>query len=235
MSVRVALAALAASSVVLLPAAPADARSCAPVRPEPAPSVTLPAGTTETAINWTRVSRVTTYGDDAVLEGQVVTEDGALGGADVELWARPAGADWRRVSVATSDEKTGVFEFGCVMPDRTTAYRVEYHGDLMTAPSSASRTVKVVRDLVEALRRTDAARFVHEGSINPEYRGPVLLQHRVGDGRWRVAASETAQRSRWSFPIDVSGLRGEHSYRVVVPGDASYARSVGNTWRITVR
>lgn len=220
-----------------LPASPAAARSCPPPPPPAAAPPSAPVLAAPTQIHWTRVSRLLVHGSDAVLEGQVVTEEGALGGVRVDLYARPAGAtDWTRVSGTTSDDDTGVFSFGCVMPGRTTTYRVEYAGDALHAPSRDDRTVQVARSLDEDIRRTGPATFVLDGTVSPRYRGPVLLRHRPEGGGWTVVARRTADpRSQYAFTVDVSRLRGLHEYQVVVPADGAYARSTGTRWRISVR
>lgn len=232
------LALAAAAATLVLPVSPSAARTCAPEPPAPpATTTSVPVLAAATQIRWTRVTRTLTYGADAVVEGQVVTEGGALGDARVELYARPRGAaSWSRVGSATTDAETGVFSFGCVMPPRTTAYRVEYAGDGLHAASRSTRTVRVARAFVEDMRRSGAAAFRLDGALSPEYAGPVLLAHRVGDGRWTVIGRDRAdRRSHYGFTIDVSRVRGVHEYRAVVPAGDGFARSTGGGWRITVR
>jgi hypothetical protein len=197
----------------------------------------VPVLAAPTEIHWTRATRTVTYGADAVLEGQVVTEDGALGDARVDLYARPHGAaSWSRVGSATSHAETGVFSFGCVTPERTTAYRVEYAGDGLHAASRATRTVRVARAFVEDMTQTAPTAFRLDGAVSPQYAGPVLLEHRAGDGRWTVVdRSRADRRSHFGFAIDVSRLRGAHEYRAVVPADDAFTRSTGGRWRITIR
>lgn len=234
-TIRAALAgltaALLATVVLVLPGQPALATSCATNPRVVTPAA--PVGLVETEVRWTRVTKRTTYGEDVVLEGQVVSDGRALGDEQVELWAQPAGSQWQRESSTTSDPKTGVFSFGCVVADTNTRYRVVYPGSGLYAASEATRRVRVARDLTEEVRQTGPTTFVHRGTVNPRHRGQVLLQHRAGDGPWRVTARSTG--SRWSFRIDVARLRGEHAYRVMVPGDPRYVASRGGTWRVTVR
>jgi len=229
------LAVTLVAALVVLPAPPAAARTCAPVPPEAGAGASVPVLATPTRIHWTRVTRTLTYGADAVIEGQVVTEDGALTGARVDLYARPSGAaSWTRIAAATSDDETGVYSFGCVVPERTTAYRVEYAGDALHAASEATRTVEVARAVLDDLDRSGAARFRLVGGVSPRYAGPVLLQHRAGDGRWAVVGRDRAdRRGRFSFDIDAARLTGAHDYRAVVPAGDGYVRSTGTTWRIT--
>lgn len=235
---RLALGSLVVVTAALLaaPATPAAARTCAPLPPDPAPATGVPVLAAPTEIHWTRVTRTLTYGADAVIEGQVVTEDGALGDARVDLYARPSGAaSWSRVAVAASDSETGVYSFGCVLPERTTAYRVQYAGDALHAASSSTRTVHVARSVTDELSRSGSAAFRLDGAVSPRYRGPVVLQHRAEGGRWAVVGRDRAERSRFGFTIDVSRRRGAHEYRAVVPAGDGFTRSTGTRWRITVR
>lgn len=226
------LAVTVMAALVVVPAPPAAARTCAPP-PEPVAAASVPVLATPTEIRWTRVTRTLTYGADAVIEGQVVTEDGALSGARVDLWSRPGGAgSWSRIAAATSDDESGVYSFGCVVPERTTAYRVEYAGDALHAASTATRTVEVARAVTDELDRTGPATFRLVGSVSPRYAGPVLLQHRAGDGRWTVVGRDRG--ARFDFAIDATRLSGAHEYRAVVPADGDYVRGTGTRWRITV-
>lgn len=237
-SARLASGALAASLLVallVLPAPQAAARTCAPP-PGPGTATSVPVLAAPTQIRWTRVTRWLTYGAEAIIEGQVVSEEGARGGARVDLYARPSGAgSWTHIAAATSDDESGVFSFGCVVPERTTAYRVEYAGDGLHAPSSATRTIDVARAVLDHLDPAGAARFRLTGTVSPRYAGLVLLQHRAGNGRWTVVDRDRAdRRARFDFDIDVTRLSGAHDYRAVVPADDGYLRSPGTRWRITV-
>ena len=230
MTIRAVLAVLVAASALLVPTLPAHGTSCVPAGSET--STPLPAGLTATELHWTRVTQRTTYGNDAVIQGQVVTSDGALGDADVHLWSRPGGGDWTYQGTTTSNADSGVFAFGCVLPTVTTDYRVEYHGDVLHAATEATRTVRLARFVDDAMRRRGGTRFAHTGTVSPDYTGPVLLQHRRGEAAWVTVARRTTRDSAWRFTVDVAGLRGRHSWRALVPPGDGFTRSLGTTWKI---
>lgn len=231
---RAALALAAAVTALLVPVGPAAHAVTCPPQAAPSSSA-LPVGLVATEVRFTRVTRSTTYGGDAVVEGQVVTSDGALPDAEVHLWQRPHGGRWSYHGSSTTDPETGVFSFCGVLPERTTDYRVEYHGDVVHAASRTDHTVKVARRLDDTMRRTGATTFAHEGEVAPAYAGVVLLQHRAGRGPWTTTGRQRAEGSRWSFRVDVAGLRGRHAWRAVVPAGDGFVRSSGGAWRITLR
>lgn len=203
-------------------------------------STGLSIGLNETAIRWVRWNTRVVYGDSATLAGQVVTQDGAIANATVNLLARPAGSqDWTTVASASTDPDTGVFSFTCLEPTRTTEYRAVYHGSVLYAGSEGVRTVEVARRVPDAMTQVASAGFRFEGSVEPRYAGRrVLLQRKsCASCRWgTVSGTDANTRSGWLFPIDVSGFTGDRWYRAVVPEDASYARSYSaRTWRLSHR
>jgi hypothetical protein len=247
MLLRLSTALAAAAACVLVPlSSPAAARTCAPPPPVGATSAlheaapATPLVSTQTSIHWTRASTRVTYGETALLEGQVVTEDGALTGTDVDLFARDSDdQEWIPVDSTTSDADTGVFTFGCLFPEGTTTYRVVYGGTLRYASSEGTREVLVTRWLPDSLQQVSPYRFVFAGSVEPRYDGRVTLQRRACRScAWeRVAVDETDARSGWRFRIDVSRLRrGVYGYRAVIVADDRFARSRSDrVWRIRVR
>lgn len=236
---------VAATASVLVPlSTPATARTCAP-GPPPAtspirpPGVDAPLTTTRTSIHWTRVSERVTSGEAAALEGQVVTEDGAVTSADVDLLERRRGdSGWSLVASTTSDPDSGVFAFGCLVPEWTTSYRVAYAGTLTYAASQSTREVAVARRMPDSMRQVSPSRFVYSGSVAPRYAGRVTLQRRSCPAcAWKsVATDPTDDRSRWRFVVDVSRLRGKPAYRATIPAHDRFARSFSDhVWRVTVR
>jgi hypothetical protein len=198
----------------------------------------LPPRIEETQIRWTRWHSRVVFGGSAVLEGQVVTDDGAVSEATVDLFAREAGSqDWTRAGSATTDPETGVFSFDCLRPVATTDYRAAYDGTLYYAGSHGDRTVQVARRVPDAMEQVAPNRFRFTGSVQPRYVDrPVLLQRKsCPDCRWRtVVTRETSALSQWRFTIDVSELVGERWFRAVVPKDARYVRSLSDrVWRFT--
>jgi hypothetical protein len=208
---------------------------------ELAPAVSdLPPRMEETRIRWTLWHIRVVFGGVAVLEGQVVTDDGAVSEATVDLLAREAGSQkWAPVGSATTDPETGVFSFGCLRPVATTDYRAVYDGTLYYAGSQGDRTVGVARRVPDAMEQVAPDRFRFTGSVQPRYEDrPVLLQRKsCSDCRWRtVARRDTSTLSEWRFTIDVSQIAGQQWFRVVVPPDERYVRSLSDrVWRFTRR
>lgn len=239
----VASATVAASLAVLPGQPPAEGMSCAPGPPRTmAGAVPVVAHASpvaqETSIRWTRLSRRIVFGDVAALEGQVVTEDGAVGGAEVDLYSRTSAArDWMHVASTTSDDDTGVFAFGCLYPRRTTEFRVVHEGSLLLGRSSGDRTVGVARLMPDDMEQVGGSRFVFRGSVAPRYDGFVTLERRTcAECAWRDVEVTRTRESRWRFAIDVSGLDGVVAYRAAIAADHRFARSLSDrTWRITVR
>lgn len=220
------------------PGETAPACSPGPARPATAVEVETPAptGVRETRVHWTRWSTRLVHGERATLHGQVVTDDGAVPGADVDLLARPAGADaWREVASASSDPDTGVFAFDCVPAEATTRFRVVYRGSLLHAPSRAERTVAVARWVPDRMvPKPSGLRLV--GSVSPAYAGrPVLLQRRTCQTcTWKVVDRRAADSdSEWRFRVAVP-RSGAWGYRVKVPADARFVTGYGDhVWRVT--
>lgn len=195
-------------------------------------------GLTGTEIHWTRWSRWVVYGGASTLEGQVVTDDGALREAEVELYARRRGADrWRSVGTAVASPETAVFSFRDHEPSATTDYRVVFAGDLVYAASEATRRVPVRRRVRDRMRRVDPTHYSLRGSVAPRYRDRrVRLQRRTCRRcAWStVATRDTDGRSRWRFRVDAPDRRHRTwYYRAVVPRDAHFARSYSDrVWSI---
>ena len=198
----------------------------------------VPLGLEDTEVRWVRWHTRVVYGDTATLEGQVVTQDGAVPDARVDLLAKEAGAqDWVTVDSTTSDSDTGVFSFTCLRPTRTTAYRAVFHGTLLYRGSEGDRTVEVARRVPDAMTQVAPDRFRFEGSVEPRYaERPMLLQQKSCSscGWGTVSRTTTTARSGWRFTIDVSGFTGSRWYRAVVPADDLYVRSYSlRSWRLT--
>lgn len=226
-----------------IPQASASACATPPSRPGPTAPVAAVSGSaspvaSDTRIQWTSWAARVVYGQSAGLSGQVVTEDGAIADADVELYAREAGAaEWVALGSAHTDPDTGVFAFECLEPRLSTAYRVVYGGSLTYQASQARRTVQVLRRVPDAMVQVAAERFRLSGSVQPRYaERPVLLQQKeCQECKWRtVQRTQTDARSRWEFTFEFPGHAGRRWFRAVVPADESYARSNGDhVWRIT--
>jgi hypothetical protein len=222
----------------------ANAGTCVPPpaaqRPAAALASTVPGtnGIESTSIRWVRWHKRVTYGDTATLDGQVVTEDGAIADATVDLFVRESGEeDWRHTQTATTDPETGVFSFACLEPVVTTEYRAVYHGNLYFGSSQGTRKVGVARRVPDAMKQVSTERFRFSGSVEPRYQQqPVLLQRKACPTcRWRtVTRKSTTDRSRWSFAIDTSTFSGRRWFRAVVPADEQHVRSVSaRAWRLS--
>ena len=197
-------------------------------------------GFADSSIRWTRWSSLVTYGDHAALAGQVVSGDGAVSSAAVDLYEREAGAEgWELVASTRSDPDTGVFEFGCLVPDPTTDYRAVYDGDLYHRESSAERRIRVARSVPDRMRQVSSHAFRYAGGIRPRQRGVrVVLQTRTCRRcSWRSTDRDvTDRRSAWSFRIDADRFTGRRWFRAVVPAGDGYVRSLSQrVWTITSR
>jgi hypothetical protein len=200
----------------------------------------VPSGVYATSIRWVRWHSRVRYGDTAVLEGQVVTQDGAVPDAAVDLFAQEAGSDeWVPVGSATSDSDTGVFSFGCLRPAMTTDYRAVYQGTVLYSGSQGERKVEVARRVPDSMTQVASDRFRFQGSVQPRYTArPVLLQRKsCSTCRWTtVGRTSTNSRSGWRFLVDVSGFTGRRWFRAVVPGDQHFVTGYSDrTWRLTHR
>lgn len=209
----------------------AAARVMAP-RPVAARDVGAVPGAMATRIHWTRWTRRLVYGASTVLQGQVVTEDGALPDAEVDLYARRAGARrWRLVDTAVSSSDTAVFAFAGHEPSAVTDYRVVFDGDVLYAGTEATRPVRVARRVRDVLRRLRGDRYALRGWVAPRYRHRRIVLQRQTCRRcaWStVAAERTSGRSRWRFRLTGPTGRGTWHYRAVVPRDGRFVRSYGD-------
>lgn len=204
---------------------------------------TLPPASLEvqdTRIHWTRWPSSVTYGDPTTLSGQVVTDDGALADATVDLLARPAGAQrWKHVDTTTTDLDTGVFTFGCLQPHRTTDYRAVYRGTVYYAGSTGDRHVPVARRVPDRMVQVASDRFRYTGSVQPRYAGRTvtLQQRRCSDCQWRTSGRTTTDgRSAWRFVVDASTFIGRRWFRAVVPADTGFIASPSqHAWGLTAR
>lgn len=232
----------------LLPVTATSQASASACAPPPSRQGTLTPVTTaatssspvaaDTRIRLTKWSTRVLHGQTASLHGQVVTDDGAITEASVELYAREAGApQWVALGAAESDPDTGVFEFDCLQPTVNTTYRVAYEGSLTHQPSRTERTVRVLRRVPDSLAQVAAERFLLRGAVRPGYaeRQVLLQQKDCRQCRWQTVRREQSNTgSRWSFTIEVSGYSGSRWFRAAVPADQFYDRSYGDhIWRIT--
>lgn len=195
-------------------------------------------GVVATEIHWTRWSRQLVYGHSSILEGQVVTADGALPDADVDLYARRAGSTrWSLVASTATSSDTGVFRFDRHVPSATTTYRVVFEATVVYSRSEATKTVRVARRVRDSMTRIDSSAFRFGGSVAPTYSDRrIILQRRQCSGcTWSTVASKnTTARSRWSFRLTGPTTRGTWYYRAVVPADQLFVTSYSDhTWALT--
>lgn len=197
-------------------------------------------GLEETRIHWTRWHRRVVYGDTATLAGQVVTDDGAVADASVELFARRIGhRTWKSLGSTTSDPNSGVFEFLCLRPNPTTDYRVVYQGTVYYADSASQRRIRVARAVPDRMRKVAPNRFRYTGGVRPRYvRDSVRLQAKdCRQCRWRSIDRDTTNRhSQWAFRISTNSFTGRRWFRAVVPASGGYVRGRStHVWRISSR
>lgn len=209
----------------------------AAVRDVPVAGSALPgAGLLTSQINWTGTTASLTYGAAAILRGQVVIADGALPGAAVALYARPAGSSsWTYLGTRTSSTSTGIFRFETHRPARNTDYRAVYRGEFLFAASSASTRVNVRRVLTSTMSDNSDDTFTMSGSVAPKYAGKLIrLQRKTcASCSWStITSSVTSSTSGWRFRVSGPSSVGTWSYRTYVPGDSTFLTSYSDTWLI---
>ncbi|MGH8970815.1 MAG: hypothetical protein ACRDV1_12795 [Actinomycetes bacterium] len=224
------------ATAVRLPAPVTAARSASPVpvhTPEDAGPV---PGLLASEIRWTRWSTLVVYGGTTVLEGQVVVDDGAVTGASVEVFARPAGSSaWMHLGTVDSSTDDGVFRLNTHKPAWTADYRVVYEGNLLYARSEGTRRVPVARKISSGLTSNGDATFTFFGSVAPTYAGKtVRLQRKTSaSGSWStISSTSTSRTSRWSFRVARPSTSGTYYYRVYTPSDTRYVTSRSSAWAI---
>lgn len=201
---------------------------------DPVPGTSL-VGTDVSTTRWT--SRLV-FGRPALLEGQVLVDDGALPDAPVTLYARPVGGDrWTRAGSTLTSSDTGLFEFDTVVPTGITDYRVVYDGGLVYSSSGQTTRVQVARRVRDALVRLTSGDFRLRGSLAAPVRDKrVYLQRRTcSTCSWSaVSRTSTDPRSRWSFDLVGPTRRGTWFFRAVVPADSRFVTSYGDhVWSLT--
>ncbi|MFC6285902.1 hypothetical protein ACFP3Q_01725 [Nocardioides sp. GCM10027113] len=198
----------------------------------------VPVIAEETSIHWTRATRSLTYGQGGLLEGQVVTDDGAVPDAAVDLYARPVGKKrWTLIASTRSDDEDAVFRFECLRPEKTTSYKVVHESSGLYGRSAAERRISVRRHLPDEMRQVGPTVFTLRGRVLPGYDGRVRLQRRdCEECAWStVLRTATRNGTSWQFTFDVAARRGAMWFRAMVPAGDGYARSFGDhVWPITV-
>ncbi|MPY78791.1 MAG: hypothetical protein GEV04_09865 [Actinophytocola sp.] len=242
-----ALVTLLTSVGAVLVAAPAQAGTTvyAPVSPtasallitRPVPLVgsgEASVGVAHTEVYFTRRTSWLVFGRQALLEGQVVTVDGALPDAPVQLHAKPYGRSWRPVATTRTSTDNGVFRF-THQTWRTTLYRVEYAGEWAYAPSETTATVDVRRKITSEMKRNADGTFTLRGALAPKSPGKtVRLQRKTcGSCAWSTVRATTASdRSTWQFRLSGPPRRGTWYFRAVTPPDPAFLRSLSDTWAL---
>lgn len=245
--VTAALFALLTSVSVVLVAAPAQADTTlyTPVSPtgsallttRPVPLVgtgEVSVGVIDTDVRWTRRTSWLVFGRRALLEGQVVTVDGALPDAPVRLHAKPYGKAWRPVATTRTSTDEGVFRF-THRPWRKTRYQVEYAGEWAYTPSETKATVNVRRDITSDLKRNNDGSFTMRGALAPKSPGKtVRLQRKTCRScSWSTIDATTASRySTWRFRLSGPTRQGTWFFRAVTPRDPAFLKSFGDTWAL---
>lgn len=193
-------------------------------------------GVAPTDVRWTRHTAWLTYGARSLLEGQVVTVDGALPNAAVRLYARPVGQrDWSYVAARRTSTNTGIFRFDTHKPVRNTDYRVDYAAEWAYQPSSESATVKVRRKISSSLARNSDGTFTMSGWLAPKSPGKtVRLQRKTCSScSWSSIKSTTASSSStWRFRFSGPTKRGTWYFRSYTPSDSRFLAGYSGTWSI---
>ncbi len=232
-------------TVLVSAPAQADTAFYAPVSPtgsallttRPVPLVgsgEVSVGVVQSDVRWTRRTSWLVFGHRALLEGQVVTMDGALPDAPVQLFAKPYGRSWRPIATTRTSTESGVFQF-THKPWRKTRYRVEYAGEWAYTASEAEATVNVRREITSDLKRNADSTFTMRGALAPKSPGKtVRLQRKTCQScSWSVIKSTSASRdSTFRFRFSGPSRRGTWYFRAITPRDPAYLKSFGDVWAL---
>lgn len=190
-------------------------------------------GAVEAQVSWTRRSTLLTYGGKSLLEGQVVTWDGALPDAEVVLYARPAGSSaWTRVATRRTSSSTGIFRFDHA-PARITDYRAVYRGELVYSASEATARVQVRRKISSRMTRNSDGTFTMSGAVAPKYAAKAIRLQRKTCSRcsWStIKSAATSSTSTWKFRITPPAKPGTWYFRAYVSRDSFFTTGYSDTW-----
>lgn len=197
----------------------------------------IPAvGVMGTEVYWTRRSTALTYGTAATLEGQIVTVDGALPGAEVALYARPAGyTNWTRLTTARTRSDNGVFRYTSHKPSRNTDYRAVYGGDTIYAGTESKVRVNVRRNITSSLKQVSGSSFTMSGVVSPKTVGKTIrLQRKTCPScSWStIKSSTTSSTSTYRFGVTGPSRPGTWYFRAYTPSDSYFLTSYTDTWLI---
>lgn len=189
-----------------------------------------------TDVAWTRHTSWLTYGYRTLLEGQVVTVDGAVPNAAVKLYARPVGqSGWSYVASRRTSSNLGIFRFDTHKPVRKTEYRVSYVPEWAYSASRAYVTVDVKRKITSTVTRAGDGTFTMTGTIAPKSAGKtVRLQRKTcGSCSYSTIKSITASStSTYRFRFAGPATRGTWYFRAYTPSDSGFLTSYSGYWTI---
>ncbi|MQA63121.1 MAG: hypothetical protein GEU86_16885 [Actinophytocola sp.] len=189
-----------------------------------------------TEVAWTRHTSWLTYGYRSLLEGQVVTVDGAVPNAAVKLYARPVGqSGWSYVATRRTSSATGIFRFDMHKPVRKTDYRVIYGPEWAYTASRAYVTVNVKRKITSTVTRNSDGTFTMTGSIAPKSAGKTvrLQRKKCGSCSYSTIKSITASStSTYRFRFTGPTTRGTWYFRAYTPSDSGFLTSYSGYWTI---
>jgi len=166
-------------------------------------------------------------GQEVVLDGRLTAaQDGAaIGGAEVELHARPEGsALWARVDQAATGAD-GAVRFS-QRPSRTTEYQLRFGGSADHLPSASTVAAVTVRYRVAARIGASSIPLGHSariaGTVAPAAPGEVVALDQWTSGGWRqLRTTRLDQASGFAFAVTPSST-GSTRFRVrKLSGDAS--------------
>lgn len=196
--------------------------------------VSASVGVLGTAVRWTRRSTLVTYGGKSLLEGQVVTWDGAVPDAEVTLLARRVGSSvWATVATRRTSSSTGIFRFDTHAPVRITDYRAVYRDELLYSASEATARVDVRRKISSKMTRNLDGTFTMSGAVAPRYAGKtVRLQRKTCSScSWSTIKSATTySTSTWRFRITPPSKPSTWYFRAYTAKDSSFVASYSGTW-----
>lgn len=175
-----------------------------------------------------------TRGDSVVVTGMLKAGTTPVGDVDVELWAKPYSADWRKIGQATTSSSGGRARL-TVAPSRRTEYRWSFAGNESYAADVSNIVVikvhvRVTMHLEDSTIRA-GQRVAAVGRVYPPKPGVLASLWLYGPGT-RLKLASALIKSDGSYRITKALSHGSKSLYVTVPaasgnlGGKSPSRSV---------
>lgn len=170
------------------------------------------------------------------VSGVLASTQGAIGGAKVQLWAKPAGGSYAKLSTVTADLDGKVS--ATVKPTRTTTYQWRFTGDADNAAcTSAGQQVQVAPKLslsIDKPRRKLGQAFVASGKVSPKLKGlTISVMRTTTGGDIKVGSGKVAKNGTYSIRVVVHQV-GTWSVYAKSASTSAYAGGKSTAWSVVV-